>query len=272
MNVVLVLASCTALAAASGQGREPVFVAHRGGIGDGYPENTLAAFSQAIAAGADGIELDLRATRDGAIIVLHDAKVDRTTDGRGRVASMSLAELRRLDAGDGERIPTLEEVLRLVAGTGVWLVLDVKKDGALDRRQVVRLAEAHDAVGSVIVGVRTLEDLRIFRALNPGLLTLGLVEDPADIGDFALAGVDIVRLWPEWIAADPGLIGVVQGLGKPVWVTAGDASPEELAGLIRQGVGGILVDRLDAIKRVRAPSPPARPARSPVAAACTSRA
>lgn len=267
MNVVLVLASCTALAA--GQGHEPVFIAHRGGIGDGYPENTLAAFSHAIAAGADAIELDLRATRDGVIIVLHDATVDRTTDGRGRVASMTLAELRRLDAGQGERIPTLEEVLRLVAGTGVWLVLDVKQGGALDRRQVVRLAEAHDAVDRVIVGVRTLEDLRTFRALNPGLRTFGLVEDAANIGEFALAGVDIVRLWPEWIAADPGLIGVVQGLGKPVWVTAGDATPEELAGLVRQGVGGLLVDRLDVIKRVRAPSPPARPARSPAAAACT---
>jgi glycerophosphoryl diester phosphodiesterase len=243
-------------------------VAHRGGLGD-YPENTLAAFRHAMACGADGIELDLRATSDGAIVVLHDETVNRTTDGRGRVAAMSLAELRRLDAGQGERIPTLEEVLRLVAGTGVQLVLDLKEEGAVDRGEIVRLAGLHDAAAGVIVGVRSLEDLRAFGALDPQLRTLGFIDDADDIEPFAQAGADMIRLWPDWIDDDPALVGRVRRLGLPVWVTAGDAPREELERLIGLGAAGLILDRPAVINSVRGPSPPARPARSPAAAACT---
>lgn len=226
------------------------FVAHRGGTGD-YPENTLAAFRHAMACGADGIELDLRTTRDGAIVVLHDETVNRTTDGRGRLAAMSLAELRRLDAGQGERIPTLEEVLRLTAGTGVQLVLDVKEDSAFDRRQVVRQIEAHDAVPGAIVGVRSLADLRAFRALDPRLRTLGFIDDVEDTEPFARAGADLIRLWPEWIDDDPTLIERVRRLGLAAWVTAGDAPREELERFIELGATGIISDLPDVICELR---------------------
>jgi len=75
------------------------------------PENTLRSFRRAVALGADAVELDLRVSRDGHLVILHDADVDRTTDGDGPVSEMSLAELRQLDAGLGERIPTFTEVL-----------------------------------------------------------------------------------------------------------------------------------------------------------------
>ncbi len=79
-----------------------------------YPENTLLAFRKAIEAGADGIELDVWLTRDGEVVVIHDGTVERTSNGSGKVKDMTLGELKELDFGNGERIPTLEEVFEAV--------------------------------------------------------------------------------------------------------------------------------------------------------------
>ena len=98
--------------------------AHRGAAGLA-PENTLAAFRMAIELGADAAEMDLQATKDGVVVVIHDDTVDRTTDGRGGIGDLTLAEIKRLDAGGkfasafrGERIPTLREVVDLVKASG----------------------------------------------------------------------------------------------------------------------------------------------------------
>lgn len=218
------------------------FVAHRGGIVPGYPENTLSAYRQAIKHGAEVIEIDLRGTKDGEVVILHDETLERTTNGKGRVTDHTLAELKALDAGAGERIPTYEEVLQLISGTGVKLLLDIKESPALDKRKVVRLTEKYNAALNVIVGPRNLEDLRSFRALNPNLRTLGFIKNPEDMEPFAQAGIDIIRLWPKWIYAEPQLVTKVHQLGRPVWTTANDAPREELEKLVRLGVNGILSD------------------------------
>jgi glycerophosphoryl diester phosphodiesterase len=101
--------------------------AHRGSSAE-YPENTLLAFGQAIADGVDGIELDLHGAADGVPVVIHDRDLERTTNGAGYVDQQSLADLRRLDAGRGERIPTLAEVVDLV-GDGIHLDLEIKGSG-----------------------------------------------------------------------------------------------------------------------------------------------
>ncbi|MCX5197245.1 glycerophosphodiester phosphodiesterase family protein [Streptomyces sp. NBC_00249] len=88
-------------------------IGHRGVMGV-EPENTLRSFVRAERAGMDVVALDVRLSKDGALAVLHDAEVDRTTDGAGAVADLTLAELRQLDAGQGERVPVLEEVLEAV--------------------------------------------------------------------------------------------------------------------------------------------------------------
>lgn len=229
-----------------------VLVAHRGAVGPGQPENTLAAFRQAIASGAEAIEIDLRGTKDGEIVVIHDATVDRTTNGSGAVAEQTLAQLRQLDAGRGERIPTYQEVLRLVSGTGIVLLLDIKKGGVLDRQKVIRMTEDHYAVANVIVGSRNLDDLKTFRALSPGLRTLGFVDEIEDVAPFVAGGVDIIRLWPEWIYANPALVGRVHELGRQVWATAGDAPSAELEKLVRLGVRGILVDQPEVMNELLA--------------------
>jgi glycerophosphoryl diester phosphodiesterase len=259
-----------------------VNVGHRG-LSPGFPENTLAAFRNSIEIGVDVIEVDLRGTADGEVVILHDETVDRTTDGTGDVTEMTLEEIKALDAGSwfdpsfaGERIPTYEEVLELVAGTGVKLLLDIKLSPVLDKERIVRLTEQFGAELDVIVGVRSVEDLREFRALNPNLRTLGFIPEPGSIKEFQRAGVDIIRLWPDndddqdWIydsrdsrrcqaevrkrqrqyergkIDDPGsrscLVQKVHDLGLPVWTTADDRPREELDELIQLRVNGILTD------------------------------
>lgn len=127
-------------------GRFPVLViAHRGFSGIA-PENTLAAFKKAIEVGADMVELDVRLSRDGVVVVIHDESLERTTDGRGKVIDQTLDELKRWDAGSkfhssfsGERIPTLQEVLQLAHGR-VMVNIELKK-GNYGRWTILDLAE-----------------------------------------------------------------------------------------------------------------------------------
>ncbi len=110
--------------------------AHRGAMTT-HPENTLPAFRAAVNAGAHMIEFDVALTKDDEIVVIHDATVDRTTNGSGRVADFTFEEIRQLDAGSwkspifqGERIPTLEEVLEIMP-VNIWLNIHLKGDDIL---------------------------------------------------------------------------------------------------------------------------------------------
>lgn len=114
------------------QARKVHVIAHRGASGIA-PENTLAAVKKALDTSADFIEIDVHQTKDGEVVVIHDATVDRTTDGTGAVADFTLAELKKLDAGTkhdssfaGERIPTLAQVLKAVKGKKKVLI-ELKK-------------------------------------------------------------------------------------------------------------------------------------------------
>jgi len=108
-------------------------MAHRG-LSSRYPENTVLAFAKALELDIDSVEFDVHRTRDGALVVIHDAKLDRTTDGNGPVADRTLAELKALDAGSwkatefaGERIPTLDETLDVMARRpGIMLNVEIK--------------------------------------------------------------------------------------------------------------------------------------------------
>ena len=100
-------------------------IGHRGAAGHA-PENTLAAVRKGIELDVDFVEIDLRQTADGVLVVLHDATVNRTTNGKGRVDALSFAEVGGPDTGNGERIPMLEEVLKMAGGhTGLMLELKV---------------------------------------------------------------------------------------------------------------------------------------------------
>ena len=96
------------------QSTKNIFVAAHRGWKAKYPENTLKAFQAALTLGVDQLETDVRITKDGQLVLMHDSTVDRTTNGTGAVSDLTLAELKALDAGDGQQIPTLQEFLELV--------------------------------------------------------------------------------------------------------------------------------------------------------------
>ncbi|MFF4763079.1 glycerophosphodiester phosphodiesterase [Streptomyces sp. NPDC001292] len=140
-------------------------IGHRGVMGV-EPENTLRSFVAAQQAGLDVIELDLHLSKDGALVVMHDDEVDRTTDGSGAIADKTLAELRSLDAGRGERIPVFEEVLDAVRTPLQAEIKDVAAARALaevlherDLVSRVEVSSFHDEaiteVARLVPGVRT---------------------------------------------------------------------------------------------------------------------
>ncbi|WP_318204869.1 glycerophosphodiester phosphodiesterase [Streptomyces sp. SCL15-4] len=140
-------------------------IGHRGVMGV-EPENTLRSFAAAQRAGLDLIELDLHLSKDGALVVMHDAEVDRTTDGSGPIAEKTLAELRALDAGRGERVPVFEEVLEAVRTPLQAEIKDVAAARALaevmrarDLTARVEVSSFHDEaiteIARLVPGVRT---------------------------------------------------------------------------------------------------------------------
>ncbi|MFJ9577013.1 glycerophosphodiester phosphodiesterase [Streptomyces sp. NPDC101191] len=157
-------------------------IGHRGVMGVA-PENTLRSFVRAEQAGMDAIELDLHLSKDGALVVMHDADVDRTTDGTGPISGKTLAELRQLDAGDGERIPVFEEVLAAVRAPIQAEIKDVAAARALGE-----VIGARDLTGRVEVLSFHDEALAEIRELVPGVRT-ALVADhrQSDVVDRALA-------------------------------------------------------------------------------------
>lgn len=96
------------------QSKANIFVAAHRGFCSKYPENTMLAFKKAIELGVDQIETDIRITKDNELVLIHDANLERTTNGTGKVCDLTLAELKQLDAGNGEQIPTLRELFELV--------------------------------------------------------------------------------------------------------------------------------------------------------------
>lgn len=153
------------------------------------PENTLLGVRRAIELGADGIEIDVHASRDGVPVLIHDDTVDRTTDGSGAVSQMTLARLQKLDAGDGERVPTLAETLDLTRGH-VLLVMEVKQAGI--ERRVLRVVRDQKALNDCVVHSFNPQVVGRFRALEPALpaalLTAGLdVADWDQLFAFALS-------------------------------------------------------------------------------------
>ncbi|GGS08573.1 glycerophosphoryl diester phosphodiesterase [Streptomyces aureoverticillatus] len=140
-------------------------IGHRGVMGV-EPENTLRSFVAAQAAGLDVIELDLHLSKDGALVVMHDADVGRTTDGRGPIVEKTLAELRELDAGKGERIPVFEEVVDAVKAP---LQAEIKDVAAA--RALAEIMIARDLTGRVEVLSFHDEAIAEIARLVPGVRT-----------------------------------------------------------------------------------------------------
>ena len=141
------------------------------------PENTLRSIQKAIDLGVDQIEIDVHLTRDGHLVVIHDATVERTTNGHGAVADLTLQEIKQLDAGKGERIPTLQEVMDWVKGKAI---LQIELKGPDTAKLVVRAVEQNGMVGEVVLTSFVHDRLREARQLNPNMALGALWSHPPD--------------------------------------------------------------------------------------------
>lgn len=158
----------------------PLSVAHRG-HSIAYPENTVVAYRKAIEMGVEMIECDVNLTSDGHLVMIHDATLDRTTDGRGRVNAATLDEVQRLDAGSkfsaefaGERIPLTEDTLLLFKEAGIYSCFEVKGgDPDVSKRiatTLLGLFIKHDMLEKAFMSAYNHDALKLARAQCPDLL------------------------------------------------------------------------------------------------------
>jgi glycerophosphoryl diester phosphodiesterase len=227
-------------------------VGHRGLMGV-EPENTLRSFRRAQAAGVDAVELDLHLSKDGELVVLHDATVDRTTDASGRVGDLTCAELRALDAGLGERVPLFAEVLRAVTAP---LQAEIKDRAAA--RLLAATLRRHGAASRVRVISFHDEALRETAALLPGV-PLGLVtgESTGSAPERAVAlGADLVSAELDRLDADVVARCHRAGLTVIAW-TVNTAA--ELARARRLGLDGVVTDRPEIVRAARGAGAPVSP-------------
>jgi glycerophosphoryl diester phosphodiesterase len=137
-------------------------IGHRGAAGHA-PENTLAAIRKGIALGVDFVEIDVRCTADGVLVVLHDSTVNRTTNGKGPIHRLTLRDVKALDAGNGETIPTLEEALSALTGhTG--LMVELKINGVAQK--TVEVVQTAHFKQPVIYASFLHEELGIIRSID----------------------------------------------------------------------------------------------------------
>ena len=188
-------------------------------------------------------ELDVQSTRDGAVVVMHDETVDRTTNGLGAVADLTLEEIRRLDAGikfgasfRGERIPTLDEVMQAVPGK-LGLNIEIK-EGAVERK-VCELMRSYGALTTSMVSSFEWKALERVRALDPEIRVGLLAEENRDALIDAASSMRAYAVNPRFDMVDAAFCEEAQARGLKVLVWTVDA-PEAMRILIAAGVDGIM--------------------------------
>lgn len=133
------------------------------------PENTLRSFKKAIELGVDQIELDVHFSKDGELMVIHDEKLNRTTNGNGFVKDFTLAELKKLDAGKGEETPTLQEVIELVRDKDVFLQVELKELNM--EKHILDLIQKNNFEEKVMIISFLHRELRKIKELNSRIKT-----------------------------------------------------------------------------------------------------
>ena len=222
----------------------PFLWAHRG-VSAMAPENTMAAFSLAIDCGADGIELDIHLTGDGVPVVMHDSTVDRTTDGTGDVANLSLPQIEVLDAGAwfhkafaGETVPLLEHVLKVFGGQ-LSLNLEIKDFGA--GQEVLALLKQFTNA-DVVVSSFDVEVLEQLRAKDTSLHMAVLFAEGNWRRFVDLASELSARSFhPAATAVTRPMLASCVRANLPVHVWTVD-SPVQARSLYRAGVSGIFTN------------------------------
>lgn len=246
-------------------------IAHGGGLGRA-PANTLAALEQAMADGADVLEVDTQLTADGVLVLMHDDTVDRTTDGTGRVDALALTEVQVLNAafgyegepadrfaGDGITVPTLTE--SFAAFPDMRWIVEIKPDSELAARVMCETIREAGMQTRVLVGSFHDNAMAHFRAFCPEVAT-GMASNEA-FSFYVMARLGLAKFHPTRAVAmqlpprasgldvvHPRLIAAAhaRGIAVQVWTIN---EPDEMDTLIARGVDGIITDRVDVMARVQ---------------------
>ena len=221
--------------------------AHRGARLD-RPENTIAAFERAIEAGATAVEIDVRTSQDGKLVIMHDAKVDRTTNASGRINDLTWAELAVLDAGSwfganyaSERIPSLDQVLQVCRGR-IGIHLDLKEEGEEYADRVVASVKAYGEPTRTTAAVRTVEQARQLQKRMPEMKTLIFLRKKEQLDSFLEANVNYVRPQIAWIVKDPTLLTKIREGGAKIHLDATTGTPESILPLLKYRPESLLCD------------------------------
>lgn len=222
-----------------------IVVGHRGCAGI-EPENTLRAFRRAIELGCDMVECDVRLTRDGQLAVMHDERVDRTTNGTGPVAEFTLAELQALDAGKGEQVPTLETVLETVRGH-VDILVELKGEGTPG--PAVAMVRRLGMERAVVFTCFELARIRRVRELGADLRTGAIFGQggPEVVAQAAEAGAEALGV--NYRHQSRELVEAAHAAGLRIRAWNPDTEPEMQA-MIALGVDGIGSNRPDLLLRL----------------------
>ncbi|MDF2441033.1 MAG: glycerophosphoryl diester phosphodiesterase [Abditibacteriota bacterium] len=196
-------------------------IGHRGAAAV-EPENTLRGLRYALSLGVHRAEIDVHLSRDHELVVMHDVTVDRTTNGSGKIAELSLAQIQQLDAGRGERVPTLQEVIDLFIeawNQGIETLLQIELKGENTAAPTVETVQRNGIEGRVVLtsfhSERVAEAKRLLPEAIFGLLTSSLEPDPLEVALRVGAGAIHLRhdlVTPEWIERVR-----VAGLQARVW-------------------------------------------------------
>ena len=242
-----------------------LIIGHRGALGLA-PENTLAGFACAVGRGVDGVELDVHmAGRE--VVVIHDERVDRTTDGAGLVNALPFEELRRLDAGDGQRIPTLPEVLEAVP-EHIMVNIELKGPGTAKAVADVVADRATEHVRaempSLLVSSFDHDELRRFHEIHPGVACAPLAGRWSDRLESTAVALDAWSVNLSLRVATEARVGLVRQWGRRCLVyTVND--PAKARKLWTMGVTGVFTDYPD-----RLVEDPASPFSSSASSRCSS--
>ena len=217
--------------------RDFLLIGHRGAPGLA-PENTLASFAKAVALGVDGIELDVHLV-DGELVVIHDERLERTTNGRGRLGQLSFAEIRSLDAGAGERVPILAEVLNAMPPD---LLVNVELKGAGSAPAVARALAGSRR--PFLVSSFNHDELGRFRALAPNVPCAPLIGrwQPGLAAVAKSLGADFVNL-ADRLATGERLAAIASWGCRALVYTVNDR--ERAQELEAMGAGGVFTDYPD---------------------------
>jgi glycerophosphoryl diester phosphodiesterase len=230
--------------------KRPMVIGHRGLCGEAEPENTLKAFKKALESGAEAVEIDVRLTKDKVPIVMHDDDVNRTTNGKGLVDELTLKEIKLLDAGDGEQVPTLQEVVNLINGKAK-LIIELKTFSSL--RKVAKIIKRNKIESSTTVISFGHLLTKIFKKMCPGVKTgvlfVALPIDPLRAVEEADADY-LVSYYQTIIAGSMLYKRIIKKAGKKnIGVIActvhekDKMSPKQIQQLAGLGVSGIIANK-----------------------------